>query len=191
MNVPSPPEKQGALRTLSMWITKHTAARTLIWLAAFAAPVQGLPPAACECTKVAATNCCDRSPISPGRCPCTGAEVCRCGESSLRHKTSHSRCSEQNAPRGCCHCCCTNDNAGTCPCGAYCHCGKSDAPKAPATPPTESNNSFERIVADVTSAGSFADLSTPDATQQHLDVHSGTAALSVLDRCVVLCRFTI
>jgi hypothetical protein len=174
-----------------MWIAKYTAARTLIWLAAFAVPVQGLPPAACGCTKTAATNCCERSPISAGRCPCTGAQVCRCGESSSCHNPSPTCCSKQNAAPSCCHCCSSSGNSGTCPCGSNCQCGKSNAPEAPATPPTENNNSSERIVADATSAGSFAGLYSPDMTQRNLDFNVRAAALGALDRCVVLCRFTI
>ena len=175
-----------------MWITEHIAARTLIWLAAVAIPVQGLPPAACACTKVVSETCCASSQNSPGRCPCMGAEICRCGESSRCHKPSPSCCSEQNAAPSCCHsCCCSRDSNGTCPCGSHCQCGKNDAPKAPATPPTENNNSSERIVADATSAGSFADLYNPDMTQRNLDFNAGAAALGALDRCVVLCRFTL
>lgn len=175
-----------------MWITKFTAARTLIWLAAFAAPVQGLPTVACACTKTATKDCCASREISSGRCPCTGADVCRCGESSPCHKSSRSRCSEQSAAPSCCHgCCCAKGSNGTCPCGANCQCGKNDSPEAPATPPTENNNSSERIVADATSAGSFTELYNPEETRRYLDLNTGAASLGALDRCVVLCRFML
>lgn len=174
-----------------MWITKYTAARTMIWLAAFAVPVQGLPPEACACTKAATADCCANRQASPRRCPCTGAEVCRCGESSPCQKSSHSCCSEQKIAPSCCpDCCCSSGCNGKCACGPNCQCRKNDAPKALETPPTENENSTERIVADANSAGLLTDLYIPSTTRQHLRFYTVAAALGALDRCVVLCRFT-
>ncbi len=182
-----------------MHMTRHTAARTLVWLATIAMPLQSLPTAACGCTTSGAQACevggalAGSGELSVGRCPCTGAEVCHCGElSPCRKSSSHSCCSEKSASPSCCHgCCCSRGNTGTCPCGANCQCGNSDAPKAPPTPPTENNDSSERILADILSVGSFAGIYSPDATRQHLDIYPVAAALDALDRCVVLCRFTL
>ena len=181
-----------------MWITKYTAARTLVWLAAIAMPLQSSPAAACGCTNSDAPACevggalTGSAESSVGRCPCTGAEVCRCGESSPCHESSRSCCSKQNAAPSCCQdSCCSKGSSGSCPCGANCQCGKSDAPEAPRTPPTENNNSSERIVADILSVGLFAGIYSPDTTGQHFNISTDAAALAALDRCVVLCRFTI
>lgn len=181
-----------------MWISEHIVARTLIWLAALAIPVQGLSWPTCGCTKSAtcsvsgegqASGCCAHSKSRAGRCPCTGAAVCHCGEASPCHKPAHACCSKRNSTPSCCHCCCSKGNRGTCPCGANCQCGKNNAPEVPATPPNQ-NQSPERIVADGVTVGCSADLNLADTTSQHVDVCVGATAISALDRCVILCRFT-
>ena len=182
-----------------MWIAQHLAARMLVWLAAMAVPVQGLPTDGCICTSVSsasdktaptANNCCASSHASCGRCPCTGAEVCRCGQSSLCHKPSHSCCAGHRAKASCCSDCCgSNGTHGTCPCGEDCQCGKNDTPKTPATPPVEPN-SPERIVADSAMAISSAVVYQRSALRQHVDFCMEIDSLAALDRCVILCRFT-
>lgn len=188
------------MRTLTMWITQHLAARTLVWLAAVAIPMQSLQSAAsgCACLKTcfeavdrSQGSCCASGQPSPGRCSCTGAMVCRCGETSPCHRQAHACCSGQRAKASCCsggRCSPTRD--GTCPCGANCHCGENNVPEAPATPPVE-NYSPERIVAASASAVSCAIVHQLVTTRQHLDVCAAADALSALERCVTLCRFTI
>ncbi len=192
--------RRRALRTLIMWITQHLAARTLVWLAAVAIPMQGVASARCGCSSVKAcsnkavqsTGCCCASG-QPGRnrCPCTGAKVCRCGETSSCHKQAHACSSGQCAKASCCSgCCCSPTRDGTCPCGANCHCGKNNAPTAPATPPVE-RNSPERIVASSVAVTSLAMVSISDSSRQYLDFCSEGSALAASERCVLLCRFTL
>ena len=175
-----------------MRTANRAAARMLIWLAAFATPLQGLSPVAGACTRTASLSCCGSDLVNARRCPCTGAEVCRCGQSSSSRESSHSCCSRQNAvsSSGNC-CCCASGRDKTCPCGTNCQCGKSDAPQPPATLPAANANDSERIIASATSSVSFAGSCRPDAAQQHTDVSAETVALRALDRCVVLCRFAL
>ncbi len=183
-----------------MWITQHVVARTFVWLAAMVIPVQGLPSVACGCTRVTpaigaavpSQACCSATyQPTPTRCPCTGAKICRCGKSSSCKRQVHTCCSARPEQHSCCSvgsCSCSDE--GTCSCGANCQCGKKSTPPKPVAPPAE-NNSTERIVADSTALASLATIYQPCPTRQDLDVSAGTGALTSLDRCITLCRFTI
>jgi len=189
-----------------MWMTKHIIGRTLVWLAAVTIPVQGLPAAQCGCSSsgqtleeanekssaccagnLIATNrpeayCCSQ-PIA-GRCPCTGAEVCRCGETSSYCQQRPACCSVGDASGSSCQC-------GTgCQCGDNCQCNQDSVPAQPAIPPVE-NSSTERILTNSAATASCGIVYLPSATRQHLDLHAGANALTALDCCVALCRFTL
>lgn len=192
-----PAQKWREPRILIMWITEHIAARTLIWLAALAIPVQGMSSPTCGCmnsttssvrTEGSPDSCCASGSSKSRHCPCTGAEVCHCGEASPCHKPAHACCSKRSATPSCCHCCCSKDSNETCPCGANCQCGKKDRSEVPATPPVE-NHSPNRIVADAVTVGCYAEFNLAEATSQHLDVCVWASAISALQRCVILCRF--
>jgi hypothetical protein len=201
-----------------MWITQQITARIFVWLAAVVIPFQGVPSTTCGCTTAGVrsheTNvtqsCCDSSLATPGktsasccsqkrigRCCCTGAKVCRCGEGSPCRRQSRACCSVQATNGSCCSgsdsvarqkagCQCGAD----CPCGANCQCGKPNAPSEPAAPPVE-NSSPERIVASSAAVASLATVCQPSTTRQHLDRCAKADALAAVDRCITLCRFTI
>lgn len=181
-----------------MQFAHHIVARTLVWLAAATLPLQGLPVTSCSCTSVTACSvtaeqshgcCC--SGKNPANCPCTGAKVCRCGKASPCQRQDHRNCCTRGAR---CHCClgecCSPARGGPCPCGANCQCGKNNGPTAPAVPPVE-HSSPERIVAATAAAVTFVTVQQASTTRQHSETRAGTDALSALDRCVTLCRFTI
>ena len=193
-----------------MWITKHIAARTFVWLAAATIPVQNLPSVACGCTSGMTCSveagqsqgCCCASSSSvssstpasccgqkaAGPCRCTGAKVCRCGEASPCHQQSRTCCSGNKTSKSCCS---GNDCRTGCSCGDNCQCGKSNTPAEPAAPPVE-NSSPERNLVDSAAAASFEAAYLPSTTRrQHFNMCAGVDVLSALDRCVTLCRFTI
>ena len=193
-----------------MWITQHIAARTFVWLAALAIPMQGVPSTACGCTSNATCSneaeqsqncCCASSPTAfsetassccsqeaVGTCRCTGAKVCRCGEASACHQQSRTCCSRNKTSNSCCL---SNDSKTGCSCGDNCQCGKSNTPAEPVAPPVE-NSSPERNLVDSTAAASFETAYLPSKTTSwHSDLCFGVDVLSALGRCVTLCRFTI
>lgn len=183
-----------------MWITQHIVARAFVWLAAMAMPVQGLPSVACGCARVthiietieSSQDCCSASNQSDaGRCPCTGAKVCHCGEDSCCKRQESTCCCKNPAAE---QCCCSNVSCpcsaeGNCSCGANCQCGKNNTPSVPVAPPVESN-STDRVVADSAAIPSVATIHQPSTSRHQLGVYVGADALTSLDRCVILCRFT-
>ncbi len=199
---------------LIMWITKRIAARTLIWLAAVTVPVQGLPAAACGCTsgrsccqkdEKSGSCCCAAKSHASGkpqhsccqqrsadRCRCTGAKVGRCGESSPCRKQSRSCCAERVATGT--RCAANNsDTFGVlaCKCGVNCQCGTSKEPREPVAPPVENNNPTEKMASDSGSIARDATAHAPQITQRHADACVEADALTALDRCASLCRFTL
>jgi len=148
----------------TMRTTRHILGRTLVWLAVVAIPLESLPAAACGCTSSVACS-------APAGCCCTGAKVCKCGA------TSASCCSRGASETGC-------------SCGDNCQCSQNSTPAKPVVPPVESSSS-ERILADSTAAAFLATVCLPSSTRQHLDLHAGANALTALDCCVILCRFTL
>ncbi len=171
-----------------MYFTQPITTRLIVWLAAIAIPFQGMPTAACGCartsemTAVTVSSCCSQP--STGQCPCTGAAVCRCGESSSCCQSEPSCCSGDTTSESSCEC-------GTgCQCGDNCQCGKSSPPRPPAVPPVE-NTSPDRIATDSTSAASLSVVFQPSFSRQHLSFDAGVKALTALDSCARLCRFTL
>lgn len=174
-----------------MRITQHIAARTFVWLAAVAIPLQGLPAFTCGCDSVA--TCSHKTETVPSCCS-TGKTNSGC---CSKNKTTASCCSKDKSSGSCC----SSDEAkttgkggclceGSCTCGANCQCGKDSVPAEPTAPPVE-NSSPKRVVADSAAAASIAAIYQPSSTGRHPNVCTGATALSALDRCATLCRFTI
>jgi len=163
-----------------MWTTQNIAARTFVWLATLAIPIQGLPSSACGCTQ--APVCASEVIASP--CSCTGEKMCRCGVASSCCQPKTSCCSSKTSSAASCQC------GDQCQCGDNCHCGESSVPTKPKAPPVE-KNSPERIVTDAAAAASFGAVFLPSTTRQHLDLSAGAHALTAHDCCVALCRFTL
>lgn len=188
-----------------MWITQQITVRTLVWLAAVAIPFQGLPSATCGCTTVdirshytkEVQSCCASSLIAAtkssssccsqpraGRCPCTGANVCRCDETSSCCQQRLACCSVEVSSDSSCLC-------GTgCQCGDDCRCGDNNVPAEPAVPPVE-NNSSERILAASAGTASLVTFYLPSVTRRHLELYAGANPPTALGCCVALCRFTL
>ena len=176
-----------------MWITqpittRPITTRLLVWLAAITIPFQGLPTASCGCartsemTVVTVESCCSQP--SAGQCPCTGATVCRCGEASSCCQSEPSCCAGESSSELSCQC------SEDCQCGDNCQCGKSNVPTKPAAPPVE-NTSPDRIATDSTSTASLSIVFQPSFSRQHLSFDTGAIALTALDSCARLCRFTL
>lgn len=162
-----------------MWITQQLVARSLVWLATVAIPVQGLSTTTCygcnsgmACSSsfsAAQTSCCSQQVAGSWQ-----PENCAC-------------CSGNEAGSSCC----SSDNSTTgCSCGDNCQCGTSNVPAEPVAPPVE-NNSSERILADSIEAASFATVSLPSTTRQQSNVHVGVNSLTAHESCVILCRFML
>jgi hypothetical protein len=195
-----------------MGITRDTIARMLVWVTALTVPVQGLPAASCGCAS-SKTGChkeeqsdaccpaggrkavgnarhgyCQRQSHEP--CRCTGAKVCRCGESS--------RCRNETK-------CCGASNAtiegyhgwsvsvasapGRCTCGLNCQCGTTSQ-QEPATPPVQKNPT-DKVASDWLTTLSVAAVCRPQSTRRQVDARSFARAVTALDRCASLCRFAI
>lgn len=184
-------------------------ARAIVWLAAGAMPLQGLPAAACGCTAssdtVVTTNKADDAPScctnSSGACPCTGASICRCGEKSDCCRSKATSCCSSAGDRhsfqrkSCCQtrsCCCGSDVvSGTgCSCGDNCRCGQSEPPAHPATPPAE-DCSTDRVVAASSMPTISGDAASVLPRHFRFDSAALAASLPSIDRCISLCRFTL
>lgn len=188
-----------------MSFTQHTSARLLIWLTLCAIPAQALPASACGCDGNA--SCCQSDDLIRGSCRkegpattqdcsqqrvagpcrCTGAKVCRCGDSSPCCQSRPSCCSANS-------CCSTPGSGGEsgCQCGPNCQCGTSDAPTPPVAPaPIE--NSPEKSSSDAAvTAASLAAVYQPRDTRRTAPYASlEMDVLAALDRCASLCRFTL
>jgi len=181
-----------------MWITHSITTRLFVGLATLAIPFQGLPAAACGCAQAVfqssgmsgpsitsrlatsrlaqETDCCSQS--SAGQCPCTGASVCRCGE------VEPTCCSGASATDSGCQC------AGGCQCGDNCQCGQDNTPTEPTLPPVE-ESSPDRIAVNSTSTASFSTVFLPPNVRLHLGRNARAHALTALDSCTRLCRFTL
>ncbi len=170
-----PARSRQATETHFMWITQHIAARTFVWLAAVAIPLQGLPAVACGCDSV--VTCSHEIETTPNCCSTVKAEAGCCSTD----KTSGCCCSKGDSKAA---------GNSCCPCGDNCRCGENNVPAEPTAPPVE-NSSPERIVADSLAATSFATVYQLSATRRHSNVSAGADVLTALDRCATLCRFTI
>lgn len=190
---------------------RHFTARTLIWLAAIATPVQGWPAAACGCgcdsllvpvaSDVAtAPGCCSGvlSEAHPTKrsCPCTGARVCRCSEKKSCCQPKSACCgSSAFGVSGCCgeanSCCSSGSEKSGCSCGDDCQCGKSEPTKQhPATPPAEGSQ-VERVIANLAASVPLGSLAAILPEPSRFDTTALAASLPAVDRCVSLCCFRI
>jgi hypothetical protein len=178
-----------------MWHRHPTIARLLIWLAAIAFPVQGMPVAMCGCVDGMTcpvsgeqpSACCQS--YSTKSCRCTGASICHCGEGSCCRSTVRPGSTASQVNQGSCKVRGSFDEA-TCSCGVNCRCGQLPEPTPPATPiPAESQplKLVQEFMATVC-LGEFdppqTKLPAPFASVSH-------AAHVERTRCVLLCRFTI
>lgn len=161
---------------LLMWITRTLTARTLIWLAAIAVPVQGLWAASCGCSSSKASCQEERSK----RCCCSVDKLRagRCCAARRQATASHSCCSKSES-----------GNESTCSCGIRCQCGKTNDQK-PATPPAE-NTTAEKVSSDSTTSLSVETVVPMQFTQRYAVTSFDADSLAALDRCVSLCRFTL
>ncbi len=162
---------------LLMWITKNTTVRSLIWLAAITVPVQGLPAASCGCT--GGKTCCKKEQFKG--CCCLAA----------KDREGRYCCAKQQPAAT--HSCCSKAGSGqdlACKCGFNCPCGKTSR-QTPATPPVENNNQTEKAASDSLATNSVAIVDQLQITQRHQDASGVAEALTALDRCVSLCRFTL
>lgn len=178
---------------------QNTSCRTLIWIVALMMPVQTLPAASCGCDSGQGccqadgeldSSCCQQE--ESDRCCCTGAKVCRCGDTSpCKQSTTRACCGGREASATCCA---AASSVATgepgCKCGANCQCGTTNAP-GPAVPPVENTDSTEKVVANATSLASDPAIYEPRRTLQHANACGEVDALAALDRCVSLCRFTL
>lgn len=159
-----------------MWITRNFTARTLIWLAAIAVPVQSLPAATCGCesnqsccgNKQSKTCCCLAERVQQGRCCCTTG----------RGDTAHSCCSKANA-----------EQDSPCKCGLNCQCRKSKQPTPAA--PTPEDNTTQKVASNSTSIVSLVSVYQPQVSKRHNDVAFDAGSLAALELCISLCRFTL
>jgi len=155
--------------------------RTLIWLVAFSMPVQSLPAASCECD--ASTSFCEQAEQSKRKC-CSATKG-REGQ-PLRAVSVASCCS--GSPKGSASrtTCCNADAA--CDCGTSCHCGEEKPPTP--TPPVK-DIAPEQVPFDLVSASSAVVAYLPQFSQRSANTSSLSAALTAVNRCVFLCRFTL
>ncbi len=168
----------GSKISVAMLSIKHIAARSLVWLAAIAIPVQGLPAASCGCTGSSA-RC-------PGKPPC---QRCCCSEKKVRDgqccgtrpeaKPNHCGCSNQESSYG-----------SACKCGVTCQCGKASLPK-PTTPPPVQYRIVEKIVSDAVSAISLLATCEPAVVTRDNEACIEFNACTAQEHCVSLCRFTL
>jgi len=161
-----------------MSATKHIAARTLIWLAAIAIPVQGLPTASCACT---GSNACCRENEQRQGCCCSAEKVRggRCCCARREAESGHSCCSKAKS---------SHDSG--CKCGINCQCGKAKQSQ-PATPTPPENNSAEKITSDVASTVSVVAVYQPAVLPRGNERSVQSDAITAQDRCISLCRFTV
>lgn len=162
---------------LIMRITKHIAARTLIWLVAIAVPVQGLPAASCGCPR--SISCCQKTGQS--KVCCCSAEQVRAGRCCCTQRTG------KVVQSSCCKAQCWANSS--CRCGVNCRCGETEPP-SPAALPVE-NSPTRNSVSDAVSTISVTAGYQPQLSRRPNDTSAETGLFTALDRCVSLCRFTL
>lgn len=156
-----------------MWTTHNFAARTLIWLAVIAIPMQSLPASTCECSKD--ERCCQDKLQSGGCCL-----------SSKAH--GHRRCGDEDATLVT-KTCCGNHRIGhdsPCKCGVNCQCSKS-RPSKPIAPAVE-KNATKNVVNETVS---MVAVHCPGAVRGFYETSAAGDALAGLNVCISLCRFTL
>ena len=158
---------------LNMWTTHNIAAYSLIWLAAIAVPVQSLPASPYGC---ASGGSCSQNKRQSNSC---------CSAKKTRDDQYCSRHDKATATKTCCGKP-RDEQDSPCNCRVNCQCGQSRQPK-PVTPPVV-NNAPEKVA---NSPVSMVTIHQPQATQKRRDESTAADALSALDSCVSLCRFTL
>lgn len=158
------------------------AKKMLIWAAAVAIPLQGMPAQSCGCS--------DRSET-------VGADTCAHGAHEHGHSCcsthggEHSCCSTEHRQSGTCCCCCVKGHCDHqhCTCGINCPC-RHGMQTPPATPPVE-QRSLDKVLCSGLAYNSAA-VSLPSAKPQQLSVTlSSFDAATGMDRCISLCRFML
>lgn len=149
-------------------------ARLLIWLAAMAVSVQGIPAIGCGCA-------------SDGESCCTGAESQPCCCSNQNPTETASSCCSKTAPQT--SSCCGSNEPTREGCGPSCRCG-TDSGNVPATPPVPSNESSSTNLICLPIDWEMTSLSAAQAKQDAFFA-ALSAALDAAERCAVLCRFTL
>ena len=165
-------------KMVTMSASRNIAVRSLIWLAALAVPVQGLPAANCGCAS--GKKCCQGYEQSAG-CSCCKAkgQVAPCCCTAKRAVVDRSER---------CHATSSLDSPA-CNCGVDCQCGQDQQPE-PVAPPVE-NESSQKIVGEIAAAVSPATSCQPDCPHRQHDASIQADSLTSLDRCACLCRFTL
>lgn len=149
------------------------AVRLGIWLAAIAIPVHTCPAANCGCS-----NSCFNSRAI--RCCC-----------SPEKREGHTCCcfaESANCPLTCCS---QGDRKATSEtgCSGNCRCGQSKTP-APFTP-TSQESPAEKVSQEAHSANPTMLISIAKPSEHKHANASQSDALTALDRCAALCRFTL
>lgn len=198
-----------------MWKIKHILGRTLIWLAAIAVPLQGMPSVSCGCQDDGAPHgkCCPKTAdssscccaardanqsrccrsSSTGRCRCTGAAVCRCGARSKCHNChARSCCSRERRPS----CCATNgENCcqhSSCTCGPFCNCKASPANDLPpVAPPTSERTPSDQFASSLLTSVTTGLIPPPPTVALSPVMGDDHDAASGLPCCIRLSRFML
>jgi len=197
-----------------MWNNQHILGRTLIWLAAVAIPLQGLPKICCGCQEVGATrsNCCrqkansssccaarkaERSrscrPSSIGRCPCTGAADCPRRANGKCHDSQTRSCCSKQQRSSCCAAggenCCQN---GSCACGPFCGCKAYRANELPpVAPPTSERMSSDQVASSLLTNVSTGLVLPPPTVAASSMFDEGRSAATSLSCCIRLSRLML
>lgn len=150
--------------------------RLVIWLAAATVPLQGLPAASCACgtsgiggiSDARQTGCCCLGTrIGEGRCCCAGST-----------SAGAASCCDFNA-----------EQESSCSCGIDCQCGTQRQP-LPATPPAE-DNAPEKVSCDSVDTLHVWVVDHSDFTREHSETSVAVSGVGALDRCALLCRFSL
>lgn len=171
--------------------TTNIVARTLVWLAAVASPVQGLtgPASGCSCGEPRS----QRASECNGCCAAASAgevSACRCcaarSHGAVSRGGDHVRAASGSG--GCCSE--SSDRQSACQCGVHCQCNGRKHP-APSIPPAV-NDTVDKVAAGYQTSNAVATALLPEAFPQlgsHFDAQA--MARAPLDRCALLSRFTL
>ena len=158
-----------------MWVTETTVARTLVCIAVFMLPMQGLSSASCCCASdetccqqaQSKTCCCSARKVSEGRCCCSGRA----------EQPAHSCCGK------------TRNKAIACKCGLNCQCEHTSQP-SPAPLPVERNSQTEKVAGEALSLSLETNFKRSDTACPKAMMADGHS-LDAVDRCVSLCRLIL
>lgn len=188
-----------------MSIAQSIAARSLIWLTAVMMPMQVVAQTSCGCVTSESAyqdqgktaGCCHRAnEKEPGKLKHNCCRQLALGPSHSTgtkiHRGEVTRCDHPEVATGC-RCTAASSavlGSSQCGCGQSCRCGTKETPK-PATPPTESNDSTQKVVNSTTSVASVVTACPTRSTQYRTSRSSEAVTVTALDRCISLCRFTL